>query len=67
MITDEQIEREKQKEIARWVLDIAKYVTTTILVASLLGEFKNKWVVYSIGFILVAALFAYGMKLLSKK
>ncbi|MDR1951024.1 MAG: hypothetical protein LBP96_02195 [Bacteroidales bacterium] len=66
-MTDEQIKRETRKEIAKWVMDVAKYVTTTILVASLLGEFKNKWIIYTTGLLLVASLFFYGIKLLNKK
>ena len=59
--------REAEKEIAKWFMDIAKYIATAILVTSFLGEFKQKWLIYSVGLLLVIAFFYYGVKTLRKK
>lgn len=29
--------------MGKWLMDVAKYVTTAVLLSSLIGEFPNKW------------------------
>ncbi len=63
----ETTEREIRKEIARWFMDIAKYIATAILITSFLGEFEQKWLIYGIGLLLVMAFFFYGVRTLKKR
>jgi len=62
-----EVKREAQREVAKWCMDVAKYITTVILVTSFLGEFRQKWLVYIIGLVLVTILFYYGIQTLNKK
>ena len=55
------------EKIADWFLDIAKYIATAILVTSFLGEFNHKWIIYSVGLLLVLVFFFLGVKILNKK
>lgn len=33
-------------ELGKWFLDIAKYLVTAILFASVFGEIEEKWIVF---------------------
>ena len=35
-----------KKKIAEWLMDIAKYMLTAILISSVFKDFENKWLVY---------------------
>lgn len=61
------IEEPAQKEIGKWLFDVAKYVATVILVSSFLGEFERKWLVYGIGVLLVIIFLVIGVIILNKK
>ena len=61
------IKRENRKEIARWFMDVAKYIATAVLVSTFIGEFSQKWLIYSIGCAMVTTLFLLGLRILYKK
>lgn len=42
-----------RKEIGKWLMDVAKYVATAVLITSFLGEIQEKWIVYTIGILSV--------------
>jgi hypothetical protein len=50
-----------KKEMGKWFMDVAKYVATAVLIASFLGGFEQKWVVYLLGSIIVAVGFSLGL------
>lgn len=50
-----------REEIGKWLMDVAKYVATAVLITSFLGEFEEKWVVYMIGAITVILCFFWGV------
>jgi len=59
--------REKtQDEIGKMFIDIAKYTSTAILVTSFLGEFKQKWLVYTTAVVLVCIFVFIGIRILNK-
>ena len=35
-----------RKELGKWLMDIAKYITTAVVLTSILGEVQEKWVIY---------------------
>ena len=35
-----------KKELGKWLMDIAKYLTTAIILTSVLGDIQNKIVLY---------------------
>lgn len=56
-----------RKEIGKWLMDIAKYVTTAVLLSSLLGEFPNKWGMYVAGSITVVISLAFGLYFIKER
>ena len=50
-----------KEEIGKWMLDVAKYVATAVVISSFLAEFAEKWIVYAIGLITVALFFFGGL------
>jgi len=56
-----------RKEIGKWFMDIAKYVATAILISSFLGSLEQKWIVYSIGSLIVFVCFSVGLYFIHNK
>ncbi|MDR2809663.1 MAG: hypothetical protein LBB84_03785 [Tannerellaceae bacterium] len=54
-----------KKEIGKWLLDVAKYVATAILISSFLGGLTPKWVMYVSGLIVVISLLIVGLWLIN--
>ena len=50
-----------REEIGKWMMDVAKYVATAVLICSFLGEFSEKWIVYAIGVVTVGICLAWGI------
>jgi len=48
-------------------MDIAKYAATAILISSFLGSLNQKWVVYIVGAVIVAAGFLLGVYFIKEK
>ena len=55
-----------KKEIARWLMDVAKFILTAAVVVSFLGEFSQKWMYYTAGLITVCVFFFWGIRILDK-
>ena len=34
-----------KNELEKWLMDIAKYIMTTIVLTSIFGEFSQKWII----------------------
>ncbi len=56
-----------KKELGKWLMDIAKYITTAVILSSMIGDIKDKWYLYSIAFILVAVSLGWGLYLVKDK
>jgi len=56
-----------KNEFGKWLMDIAKYVVTAIIISSFLGSFGKIWMVYAIGFIVAAVFLAGGLVFLNRK
>lgn len=41
-----------KKEFGKWLMDIAKYMTTALLLSSVFGDMENPWIV---GIVVVTA------------
>ncbi len=37
-----------KKEFGKWLMDIAKYLTTAVLLSSVFNDIKESWVIYSV-------------------
>ena len=56
-----------KKEIGKWLMDIAKYVATAILISSFLGSFERKWVIFTVGSSIVITCFFAGLYFIKDK
>ena len=54
-------------ELGKWFLDIAKYLVTAILCASVFGEIEEKWIVYFLVFSAITLTLGAGLWLLRDK
>ena len=43
-----------KKEFGKWLMDIAKYITTAVILTSIFGEVEQKWIIYFGGILAVA-------------
>lgn len=42
-----------RKEFGKWLMDIAKYITTAVILTSVFGEIEELWMVYIGGLITI--------------
>ncbi len=35
-----------KKELGKWLMDIAKYITTAVILSSVFGGTADKWIIY---------------------
>ena len=38
-----------RKEFGKWLMDIAKYITTAVILTSIFGDVDEKWIIYTGG------------------
>ena len=43
-----------KKELGKWLMDIAKYITTAVVLTSIFGEVEQQWIIYAGGTLAVA-------------
>jgi len=55
-----------EKELGKWLMDVAKYVATAFIISSILGGIPTKTALYIIGSITVVALLSIGLWLINK-
>jgi hypothetical protein len=56
-----------KKEIGKWLMDVAKYVATAVLISSFLSEFEKKWMIYVVGGVIVSACLLTGLYFVNNK
>lgn len=56
-----------KEEIGKWLMDIAKYILTAILLTSLFDGLEDSWITYVMAFITTAITFMTGIVLLRKE
>ncbi len=52
-----------KKEFGKWLMDIAKYITTAVILTSIFGEVEQKWIIYLGGILAVAFTLGWGLYL----
>ena len=55
-----------RKELGKWLMDIAKYIVTAVVLSSVFGEIES-WILYVIGIVSVATTLMIGLYLVSDK
>ena len=53
-----------KKELGKWLMDIAKYITTAVLLASVFNGIESGWIVYLCSSIAIALTLVGGLWLL---
>jgi cytochrome b subunit of formate dehydrogenase len=61
------IDTAMKKELGKWLMDIAKYIATAVLISSFLGGFGQKWIMYLVGVITVILSLLLGLYFINDK
>lgn len=56
-----------RKEFGKWLMDIAKYITTAVVLTSIFGEVEQKWIIYAGGFTSILLTLGFGLYLVRDK
>ena len=49
-----------RKELGKWLMDIAKYIATAVILTSIFGDIEERWIIYLGGVISVLATLGWG-------
>ncbi len=53
-----------RKEFGKWLMDIAKYITTAVILSSVFGQVSEAWIIYAGGAFTVLVTLSWGLFLL---
>lgn len=56
-----------RKEFGKWLMDIAKYITTAVILTSIFGEIEQKWIIYAGGIVSILLTLGIGLWLVRDK
>jgi hypothetical protein len=56
-----------KKELGKWLMDIAKYITTAVILTSIFGDVEQKWIIYLGGSLTVIVTLLAGLWLVQEK
>ncbi len=56
-----------KKELGKWLMDIAKYITTAVILTSIFGDIQEKWVIYIGGVLAIVITLLSGLWLVRDK
>lgn len=56
-----------RKEMGKWLMDIAKYIATAVILSSVFGEVEQRWIVYIIGVVTLLLTLLSGLWLIKDK
>lgn len=56
-----------RKELGKWLMNIAKYITTAVILTSIFGDVEQKWIIYLGGILAVAFTLGWGLYLVKDK
>ena len=60
------MKKEAKRKMSDWLMDVAKYVFTAILISSVFKDVEDKLVLYTIGFVCVLLTFMIGVLVFDK-
>ena len=55
------ITKETKVKLGGWLLDVAKYILTGVIITSFLGMFDSVWLLYLVGMTTLLAFFLFGL------
>ena len=50
-----------RKEFGKWLMDIAKYIATAVILTSLFGSMEQQWVIYMSGILAILLTLGIGL------
>ncbi|MCE8863984.1 MAG: DUF6722 family protein [Coprococcus sp.] len=56
-----------KKELGKWLMDIAKYITTAVVLSSIFGDVQEKWVIYIGGSLAIVVTLLAGLWLVREE
>lgn len=56
-----------KKELGKWLMDIAKYITTAVVLTSIFGDVQERWIIYVGGSLAVIVTLLAGLWLVKDK
>ena len=56
-----------RKELGKWLMDIAKYITTAVVLSSIFGDVQEKWVIYTGGSLAIVVTLLAGLWLVREE
>ena len=56
-----------KKELGKWLMDIAKYITTAVVLSSIFGDVQEKWVIYIGGALAIVVTLLAGLWLVREE
>lgn len=56
-----------KKELGKWLMDIAKYITTAVVLSSIFGDVQEKWVIYVGGSLAIVVTLLAGLWLVKEE
>ncbi|MFK2593889.1 DUF6722 family protein [Bacteroides fragilis] len=56
-----------KKELGKWLMDIAKYITTVVVLTSIFGDVQERWIIYVGGSLAVIVTLLAGLWLVKDK
>ncbi len=56
-----------RKEFGKWLMDIAKYIATAVVLTSIFGSVGEKWIIYVGGFLAILLTLCTGLWLVRDK
>lgn len=55
-----------RKEFGKWLMDIAKYITTAVILTSIFGDIEERWIIYIGGAVAIVATLGWGLYLVKE-
>lgn len=56
-----------KEEFGKWLMDIAKYVATAVLLTTIFGVMEQKWLICAIASVVILTTLGMGLWLVRKK
>lgn len=56
-----------KKELGKWLMDIAKYITTAVVLSSIFGDVQEKWIIYVGGSLAIIVTLLAGLWLVKEE
>ena len=56
-----------KKEFGKWLMDIAKYITTAVILSSIFRDIEESWALYAAGILAATVALVWGLYLVKER